>query len=317
LPAKEGDASIVPTDYTDIDNWLYVDQGADKEVDVFYLYPTVWSRADGEEYLASIDNVSMRTGAKPIFAEQATAYMEAGNVYAPYYRQLDAMWTLYLSAEEQKDYIMGATYSDAVAAFEYYLENYNEGKPFILAGHSQGSNVVKYILESYMAEHPDVYSRMVAAYVIGYSITQSDLDSNPHMKFAEGETDTGVIVSWNSEAPDMTVVNPVVQPGALAINPISWSRGEETASAAMNPGSRFFMEDGTYVDRYSLCDATVNKERGVIVCSTVNPEDYAAPGASSLFPQGVYHGQDYPFYWHAIEENAAARAEAYIAGRTS
>jgi hypothetical protein len=313
LPAKGGDPSIVPTDYSNDNNWLYIDTNSDKEVDVFYLYPTAWQRRDGEEYLSSIDNLSLRAGAKSVFATQATVYMEAGNVYAPYYRQLDAFWTLKLDSVEQKEYLMGATYLDAVAAFEYYLENYNKGKPFILAGHSQGSNVLKFMLEYYMGEHPEVFERMVAAYIIGYSITQDDLDANPHMKFAEGETDTGVIISWNTEAPDMTVENLVVSPGALVINPLSWSRDEDTVSAALHPGSRFYAGDGSYVDRYSLCDATVNKERGVVICSTIDPEDYLAPGGEGLFPKGVLHGQDYPFYWHAIEENAVARAKAYLA----
>ena len=30
---------------------------------------------------------------------------------------------------------------------------------------------------------------MVAAYAIGYSITKDDLEANPHMKFATGETE--------------------------------------------------------------------------------------------------------------------------------
>ena len=39
---------------------------------------------------------------------------------------------------------------------------------------------------------------MVAAHVIGYSVTKDDLEANPHMKFATGETDTGVIISWHN-----------------------------------------------------------------------------------------------------------------------
>jgi hypothetical protein len=312
LPPKEGDSGIVPVDYSDQNNWAYIDQKIDKKVDVFYVYPTVFQRESGQEYLAAIDNGQVRLAVPTVIAQQAMAYEKAGNVFAPYYRQLDAMWTLNLSAEEQEDYLMGAPYSDVVAAFEYYLKNYNNGRPFILAGHSQGSNVLKFLLEHYMKDNPDVYEKMVAAYIIGFSVTQDDLDTYKHLKFAKGETDTGVVISWNTEAPNMDVKNPVVQEGALAINPISWTTDEETAYASLNPGSRFFNDDGSLVDRYGQCDATVDKERGVIVCSTVNPEKFVTEG-SALFPTGVYHGQDYPFYWHAIEENAVKRVNAFLA----
>jgi hypothetical protein len=69
----------------------------------------------------------------------------------------------------------GIPKADAFAAFDYYINNYNNGRPFILAGHSQGSNVLVYLLAKYMKAHPDVQKRMVAAYVIGYSVTDETL----------------------------------------------------------------------------------------------------------------------------------------------
>lgn len=60
----------------------------------------------------------------------------------------------------------------------------HEGRPFIIAGHSQGSAILRFVLKDYFKTHPDRYERMVAAYVIGYSITKDDLEANPHMKFA-------------------------------------------------------------------------------------------------------------------------------------
>ena len=61
--------------------------------------------------------------------------------------------------------------------------------------------MVKYVLKNYFKEHPDYYKRMVAAYAIGFAITKDDLEAYPHLKFATGESDTGVIVSWNTEGP--------------------------------------------------------------------------------------------------------------------
>ncbi|MFR2406214.1 MAG: DUF3089 domain-containing protein, partial [Eubacterium callanderi] len=118
-----------------------------------------------------------------------------------------------------------------------YLEHENNGRPFILAGHSQGSNMLLYLLGEYMKAHPVVYRRMVAAYVIGYSVTGDYLAQNPHLRFAEAADDTGVIISYNTEAPGVTADNPVLLPGAKVINPISWTRDETLAPAEQSLGS--------------------------------------------------------------------------------
>ena len=145
-------------------------------------------------------------------AGQATAFETFANIYAPYYRQVDARYSLSQPLAEQDKIIGGIPYSDARAAFDYYIKNCNGNRPFILAGHSQGSNVLIYLLSDYMKENPKVYARMIAAYIIGYSVTDSYLARNPHLKFAAGPDDTGVIISYNTEGPVASMASPVVLP---------------------------------------------------------------------------------------------------------
>ncbi len=307
IPPVLGD-EIIPSDYANEENWIHIPD-TDYEVDVFYLYPTSWVRKEEEPYYCEIDNESMRKSAPFSYLRQATTFETSANVYAPFYRQVDALWIMADSLEGGQKYFEGIPYTDAIAAFEYYLENYNHGKPFILAGHSQGSAVTKGILKYYMKDHPEVYERMVAAYVIGYSVTEKELQQYPHLKFAEGEEDTGVIVSWNTEAPG-TEYNPVLLDGALSINPITWTRGEEPASKEQNLGSLIAnMQTGELTEIKELADASINLERGSVICSSVDVDVYAPDGA--LFPKGVYHLNEYGFYYYNIRENAAKRIEAY------
>ena len=133
-----------------------------------------------------------------------------------------------------------------------------------------------------MKQNPEVYNRMIAAYVIGYSITPEYLSNNPHLKFAQNATDTRVIISYNTEAPIVAGRNPVVLPGALAINPISWTRGEATASAAENLGSIEMNTDGKMVPLKNYADARVDIARGVVICSTVDVNKLS-PG-NKVFP---------------------------------
>ena len=129
--------SVGVIDYSQIEHWLALPSSIEKEVDVFYLYPTAWQKVDqNEPNVCTIDNPSMGTGSNSAFARQATAFETIGNIYAPYYRQADAVYVLNLPIEEQETVMRGIPTTDATAAFDYYIRNYNQGRPFILAGHS-------------------------------------------------------------------------------------------------------------------------------------------------------------------------------------
>ena len=125
------------------------------------------------------------------------------NLYEPYYRQSNLCALTGKSEDELMEFQFREQRTDVYAALDYFFENYNKDRPFILAGHSQGSLMLKIALCDYFKEHSDYLDRMVAAYVIGFSITADDLKINPALKFAEGEYDTGVIVSWNTEGPEI------------------------------------------------------------------------------------------------------------------
>ncbi|MFH2106548.1 MAG: DUF3089 domain-containing protein [Candidatus Micrarchaeota archaeon] len=300
-----------PTDYSKSEHWLSLPSSPEKEVDVFYLYPTSYQKSnESDPNICEIDNPSMLKNSKAQFAGQATAFEPVANIYAPYYRQVDAVYSLALPLEEQDKIVGDIPASDAITAFDYYITNYNNGRPFILAGHSQGSNVMLYLLSDYMKKNPKVYDRMIAAYVIGYSITDDYLAKNSHLKFAEGPDDTGVIVSYNTEAPNVTGNNPVLLSGANVINPITWTKTEELATAEQSLGSLLLDEEGKLVTVNNYADARVDNDRGVVICSTADVEKLS-PG-NSVFGKGVYHIYDYSFYYFDIRENAANRIDGFL-----
>jgi hypothetical protein len=113
--------------------------------------------------------------------------------------------------------------ADVIAAFDYYIRNYNHGRPFIFAGHSQGSHMMFFLLSRYMNENPEVYSRMIAAYAIGYPLTASFLATNKHLKFAEDPNDLGLIVSFNTQSPNVKPGGNVIMTDSvgMVINPIN------------------------------------------------------------------------------------------------
>lgn len=298
--------------YCQAEHWLKLPTAIDKEVDVFYVYPTAWSKADpSDPNICAIDNPSMLAGAASAYGRQATAFEPVGNVYAPYYHQADGPYSLSLPPDEREELIASVPAADVTDAFEYYLKHYNNGRPFLLVGHSQGAQVLTLLLSGYLRDHPHVYERMIAAYVIGYSVTTDYLQKNPHLRFAEGPDDTGVIVSYNTLAPDVDLKKvPFLLPGAVAINPINWTLSETLATTGEGLGS--YMPDANkifhQVSQYA--DARVDTSIGVVFCSTAVDSELMLG-----FGPGIYHSYDIPFYYFNLRANAAHRTAKFLASQ--
>lgn len=297
-----------------------------KDVDTFYINSTAYIfgsfKEDAPEY-APIDNEEMLQGFAEEYISQASVYEDSTNVFVPYYRQA-GMKVMRKSWQETGDIdaaISGIPYGDITAALDYYFGNYNNGRPFIIAGHSQGAGILRLVLKKYFKEHPEYYKRMIAAYPIGYSITKEYLAANPHLKFATGETDTGVIISWNTEGKENVegnVKTAVLLPGAISINPLNWKLDDTYAPASMNLGSLTANKETGEPEIGDIgADAQIVLSRGTVVTNAKPdpmPEE-AAKITFEYFGPGARHDNDYTFYYNNIKDNAAKRIAAYKAGK--
>ena len=159
---------------------------------------------------------------------------------------------------------------------------------------------------------------MVAAYVIGFSITKEDLAACPYLKFASGENDTGVIVSWNTEGPknaEENAQNVMVLPNGISINPLNWKLDETYAPASENLGSLVHNEKTGELEIADIgADAQVNPARGVVVTNAKAEklsEELFAIAAEFFGPDGR-HANDYTFYYNNIKDNVAKRIATYL-----
>ena len=302
------------TDYANPGHWLSLPVNPSKPVDVFYVYPTVWAKADpAEPNYCAIDHPGMLQGAASAFTQQATAFETTGNIYAPFYRQADGASTLILTEDHRWEIVRKVPAADVTAAFDYYINNFNNGRPFIIAGHSQGANVMMFLLSEYMKTHAGVYARMIAAYVIGYPVTADFMAANTHLHFAAGPDDTGVIISYNTQSPKVAPGTNIVVANniGLVINPINWKRDETAAPASESLGS--YMPGCTlthFEKELNFADARIDLSQGVVICSSVNDNDInVMSGGIGL---GVYHIFDIPFYYYNLRENAERRVSKYL-----
>ena len=313
---KEPDTPTVErTDYSKEANWYKIPE-ITKDVDAFYIYSTVYMGAnEGDPDYATFDNAEMLQGLEIEHAIKSSVFEESTNLFIPYYHQSSMKHAAEVMQQTGtiEAALTGTPYADVTAALNYYFEHYNNGRPFIIAGHSQGSAILRLVLKGYFRNHPEYYQRMVAAYAIGYSITSLDLAANPHLKFATGESDTGVIISWHVEGPKNVeehapIPNVAILKDGISINPLSWKRDESYAPASENLGSLVMDENtGATEIRDIGADAQVCLARGTVVTNAD-----AKPNEMTEFagPQS-YHQDDYSIFYNNIKDNVAKRIAAY------
>ncbi len=303
-------------DYSRVASWYQV-PGILKDVDTFFIYPTEYmGTGEGDPDYAPLDNPDMLAGVQFDHMALASVYEGDTNLFIPYYRQAGMRHAGEVGKKtgDPRNAFASLPYEDITAALDYYFEHCNNGRPFILAGHSQGSGIASLVLADYMKAHPEYLERMVAAYLIGFSITKDYLEANPHLKFATGESDTGVIISWNTEGPknvEGNVSNVVVLPGAISINPLNWKLDETYAPAEENLGSLVPNPETGALEIGDIgADAQVVPGRGVILTHT----GFEPVGGDVFGPQSFHNG-DYIFFYNNLKENVARRIAAWKAGK--
>jgi hypothetical protein len=317
VPFYEGEIKVV--DYSKANSWLAIPKENTKDVDVFFVYPTSWRANKGEFPLSDISNKEMRHYAMYYLKSRASAFENAGNIYAPYYRQYDASFVFEV-VQSTESVAVALKYAadippllDMISAFEYYLKHYNKGRPFILVGHSQGSAALMQLLVVYMKEHPEVYERMVAAYLIGIPIPKEIYDAYPHLKPAQKADDIGVIISYNTRSPKIEGNNPFAYASNVLINPITWTTTNKLAPKSKSLGSIIVNDDGSFTKVEHMADAKIDPKTGTLICSTVDPNKFSSEQSSrAYFPLGVLHENDIPLYYYDLQKNAIDRVNAYF-----
>ena len=312
---EEKSLTIVPEspDYAEAEAWFDGGRSESRAYDVFYIVPTCvfdWQNESGDTcHYMDIGNAAHRKSvdsplrlAKGIFADEA-------NFFAPYYRQITIeSWT---KSDEVIEERFQTAYEDIREAFRYYIEHLNEGRPFVLAGHSQGGKAVIELLKREMTD--ELYGRMIAAYPLGYPVTERN--ASPYLKPATDATGTGVFVTFNSaSAPDKL---PALLAGSqAAINPMNWRTDTVTAPKEEHLGTVFIAADGSVQSEEAhVISARIDEATRTLVVSGVNPSDYYTPSLSALFPVGNYHVVELNFFYRNLQRNVKERAEAFFANK--
>ena len=293
LPVSDIAAQYIPKapDYNDATMWVTSDGDAlGTGADVFYVVSTWevdWQTANGAVcHYADVWNPTHREHMSREI-NRVAAYMSKGNrFYAPYYRHttIDAWVT---QNEDTLNNRLRISMADVCEAFDMFQQQRDKSRPLIIAGFSQGGRAVVELLK-HMSD--DTYRQLAAAYVMGYKVTPTDTVTCHRIRPAQGESDTGVTICYNT-VKDVKYVKPVISGSCFAINPVNWRT------------------DATPAVLHDSITVTLSPEYHVLVVSGYSGAEY--PPYKDFINVGDIHSCEPWLYSDCIEHNMAVRTGAW------
>ena len=298
-PKTSQEALPAAPNYDEASQWYISDRQS--QADVFYIISTEtgdYTLAGVPYHHADTYNDSLRA---PLYSEMLgvdTLVSGRLNYYAPYYRQCSLQ-------SFGSDSLMAARYpialDDVRKAFKHYLSHYNQGRPFILAGYSQGAMIMLQLLQE-MDEA--AFQRLIAAYAIGVSISKEQLAS-PHIVPATGADDTGVTICYNSVRDARNAVSRIGENNVVAINPVNW-RTDATPVTFMTEPTPLLPVDQQQKDTLTV---HLDQASHLLFVEGYTATDYVLP----LFGmEGNYHTREIWLYRDQLRDNMALRAATFL-----
>jgi pimeloyl-ACP methyl ester carboxylesterase len=332
-PDKNDTSDLVPTALSTRDDLT------DKAVDVFFVHSTGFVGPGGWNSTMESKN-SEAQSIEYMLSSMASIFNGCCNIYAPHYREANIQ-SFMPEKFESGTHALDLAYQDVAEAFEYYLKHFNQGRPFIVVGHSQGTTHALRLLEKKVDNTP-LFKQLVAAYVVGYWM--------PKDKFSRGfeqilpcieASQTGCIVSYDTYGQDGqldTMVPHWYKTGwessqlddgstkpTLCVNPLSWTDSLDKVNKiahlgampvefkrtpvnmllANNPGF-FFQELPELTSELTWAQCMQDGRLEIM------------PQANNVFsnhldqPNKSYHVLDFSLFYGNIRQNAIQRVKQFM-----
>jgi len=290
LPGRDDAADFTPEGVSD--------GQASADVDVFFVHPTTYLSSAG--WNAPLDYSPANNWVdNAVLPGQASVFNGSARVFAPRYRQ--AQIYAFLALENGGNDALELAYTDVAAAFEHYLVEYNNGRPFILAGHSQGALLARWLLERRISGTP-LRKQLVAAYPIGYPMAVNELlESMPDIPVCRSATQTGCLATWNTISEGYRALQATA--GLVCVNPLTWTNDNTIAGFTDNAGG---LSIASRAVMPGVSDARC--ANGMLHVSEIRTDVYDdLPNMG----KGNHHLLDYALFWSNIRINVAQRVDAF------
>jgi len=293
---NESSWAVLPTKYTEEFQEFASKELDTLHVDVFYVYPTlITSKKDDRWNVPIHDKKQMDKVLGKAVLMQISAFATSGKVYVPFYRQAHIRSYKMMNAGGKE--AQELAYSDVKRAFEIYLKKYNQGRPILMVGHSQGTTHTLRLLEDFFDE-TKLQEKLVAAYIPGIRVKSNQFKS---IKLMTKPNETGGFLSWNTfKKGYYPKKDKNWYDGSVTTNPITW---DESTTTSLEQHKGFLYTNNRIYSKALKIEIT----DGLVWSS--NPKFPLRLFMSFL---KNYHAGDINLFWQDIRENSELRVKTYL-----
>jgi hypothetical protein len=271
-----------------------------------------------------------------MLGNQISAFNDSCNIYAPEYRQA----TYYSYFAKNSDGILAhdLAFEDILNSFNYFIENFNNNKPFIIMAHSQGALHAHRLISKYI-QGTKLQRRMICAYVIGYIIPDNLYEELfPLIPKSQSSTDTNCLISWSTVVegfkrervrtifwtPSGWTIQYMDQK-IYSTNPFTWTNDSnwheppECHSAVITKSPNY-----DFADRLSIKHSGAKKSLRYSSVQdfsvSLNPENGLLEARGLLVDRmkkiryftGDLHSYDVMLFWGSLRQNIKDRIDAFL-----
>ena len=183
-------------------------------------------------------------------------------------------------------------------SFQYYLDHFNNGRPIIIAAHSQGTlhagKILKEFFEGKVLQH-----RLVCAYIIGLPIPENYFSQ---LQPCKDSLSTGCFVGWRTVKRNYTdtVYLAKEETKSIVTNPLTWTLTDEYAPIKLNTGA--VLSNFNKIS-YGVVDAQVHEN----VLWTCKPKFFG----NIFLTKKNYHIGDINLFYTNIRNNVRTRIKMF------
>jgi len=309
-PYKPGNADSIPS--------FLKHEKRDQRADVFFIHPTSFTGTNDEDELLQSnanriqileslktlpwnadltdEKINSRTDSRSILY-QASVFNGSCRIFAPRYRQANIK-AFFARNSPEAEKAFDLAYGDIKQAFQYYLQHENNGRPIIIASHSQGSLHAIRLMQEFFDGTP-LQQQLVCAYVIGYQIPT---DAFKHIPVGNKPDATGCFVGWRTyQKGELSAQIKNENGNSVCVNPLTWTTSTQWAAESENHGALYSFN----MSIPRAVSAGIELQTNIL---WVNLPSQLSGKLSKLKNLHVY---DYNLFWINIRENVKLRIDTY------
>ena len=275
------------------------DISKDTSVDAFFVHPTTMLDNTDERWNAIIGDslLNIKTDYTTILY-QASVFNRNCRIFSPRYRQAH-LRSFYTDNKPEAAKALEIAYSDIKKAFEYYLANLNNGRPIIIASHSQGTIHAAKLLKEFF-EDKLLQKQLVCAYLIGMPIPETYFSK---ITPCRDSISTGCFVSWRTFKTGFIDTGYISREKfkSIVTNPLSWNNDSNYVTNKFNTGG--ILKNFNKIKK-GLVDAKVHAN----VLWSCKPKFFG----NIFFTKKNYHIGDINLFYSNIRQNVSTRIDYFF-----